>query len=418
MASLNAPTIGDRLAEIRRRRTLTQEQLAESAGVSVETIRKLEQNERTSARVATLNKLARALDTRTSDLFGTSGQPVARGEVDEDDLSLVSLRQALAPARSIRGVRVAPGESEPPTVAEVRDAIWAVDTAYHSDDYASAVAALPVLLTDAALALEAAGHDDERVPALRALSQARQMAGTVLIQTRKFDLAHRALDLALDAADAAQDDLVGAAAVASLCWLLLRQGRLDEAEQLAIATADAIEPSFTKAPPEHFAAWGWLLLRAGAAAVRNNRDSQAAEMLDAAAAAGTRVANVPGGVVSPGPASVGTFGPRTVAMKQVETAVIAGETGRALTLAERIPPGDHPTSNNRNRHLLDVAFAQVDQRLYAEATATMQQVQHDAPHWLRHQRYAHDIVAGLVASRKRAITEELSTLADSVGLPL
>src|SRR5439155_10381915 len=110
--------------------------------------------------------------------------------------------------------------------------------------------------------------DVDRVDALRALSQANQLAGTVLIQTRKFDLAHRALDRALDAADAAGDELVGAAAVVSLCWLLLREGRLDEAEKLAVMTADTIEPSFRRDPPEHLATWGWLLLRAAAAAVR------------------------------------------------------------------------------------------------------------------------------------------------------
>jgi transcriptional regulator with XRE-family HTH domain len=410
-------TIGDRIAGIRRRRTITQEQLAEVADVSVETIRKLEQNERTSARVATLSKLARALDVRTSDLFGTSAQSVAQQETDHDDVALVALRRVLAPARGIRGSRIYTAETEPPTVSEVRQAIWTVDRSYHADDYTTALTALPVLLTDAGLAVESADVN-ERTAALRALSQAHQMAGTILIQTRKFDLAHRALDQALDAADAAGDDLVGASAVVSLCWLLLRQGRLDEAEALAVATADAVEPSFSRGSPEHFATWGWLMLRGAAAAVRNNRDDRAEEMLDAAAAAGARVSTTRGPVVMPAPATVGTFGALTVAMKRVETAVIAGDTGRALTLAEHVPLGDNPTSNNRNRHLLDVAFSQLDQKLYSESIGTLRQVEHEAPMWLSHQRYATDIVAGLVASRHRAISDELARLADAVGLAL
>jgi transcriptional regulator with XRE-family HTH domain len=410
-------TIGDRLAEIRRRRSLTQEQLAEAAGVSVETIRKLEQNERTAARVATLNKLARALDVRTSSLFGNSGQPVAGRDVDDDDVALVALRRVLAPARGIRGATIATAESEPASLGGVQRTIWAVDRAYHADDYASALTALPTLLTDAALTAGSAG-EGERPAALRALSQAEQLAGTMLIQTRKFDLAHRALDRALDAAGEAGDELVAAAAVVSLCWLLPRQGRLDEAEELAVSTADAIEPSFARASPEHFATWGWLMLRGAAAAVRNNRDDRAGEMLDAAAAAGARVATVAGSVVTPAPATVGTFGPATVAMKRVETAIVAGDTGRALRLAQRVPAGERPTSNNRNRHLLDVAYAQADNRLYAEATATLERIRHDAPIWLRHQRYARDIVANVVASRRRALSDELNNLVAAVGLEL
>ncbi|GIH19681.1 helix-turn-helix domain-containing protein [Rugosimonospora africana] len=410
-------TIGDRVAEIRRRRGMTQEQLAEAANVSVETIRKLEQNERTSARIATLNKLARSLQVRTSSLFSRSGQAVARREADHDDVALVELRRVLAPARGIQGSQIATAETEPPTLEDVRQAIWTIDASYHSDHYADALTALPVLLTEASGAAAAAA-DSERPAALRALSQAQQMAGTILIQTRKFDLAHRALDRALDSADAAGDELIGAAAVVSLCWLLLRQGRLDEAEELAVSTADAIEPSFARAAAEQYATWGWLMLRGAAAAVRNNRDDRAQEMLDAAAAAAARVGNAAGSARTPAPATVGVFNPATVGMKRVETAVIAGQTGRALTLAERVPPSESPTSNNRNRHLLDVAFAQLDNHLYLDATETLQRVRHDAPVWLRHQRFARDIVAGVVANRRRALSDELAALAENVGLDL
>jgi transcriptional regulator with XRE-family HTH domain len=411
-------TIGDRLAVIRRRQALTQEQLAEAADVSVETIRKLERNERTAARVATLNRLARALNVRTSALFGTSGRAVGSGEVDEDAVSLMPLRRVLAPARGIRGGVVTAVDGEPPSLDLVREAISAVDRAYHNDDYASAVTALPVLLIDAGMSVDAADGDDLRRQALRVQSEALQVAGTMLIQTRTFDLAHRALDQALDAADAADDDVVGAAAVVSLCWLLLREGRLDEAEALAVTTADSIEPSFSRVIPEHITVWGWLMLRGAAAASRNNRDDRAREMLDAASAAAVRIANMQGLTPAPGPVSGWAFGPRTVAMKRVEGAVVAGDTAMALSLAGQVPPGGKPTSNNLNRHLLDVAYANLDQHQFSEATTIMYQVQRNAPSWLRHQRFAHDIVAELVASRRRAISSDLASLADAVGLHL
>jgi transcriptional regulator with XRE-family HTH domain len=68
-------TIGDRIARLRARHRLTQEQLADRARVSVDTIRKLEQGQRQTARLATLNALARALDVEPSVLVG---QPICR----------------------------------------------------------------------------------------------------------------------------------------------------------------------------------------------------------------------------------------------------------------------------------------------------------------------------------------------------
>jgi transcriptional regulator with XRE-family HTH domain len=80
-------TIGDRVAEIRTRRALTQEELAERSGVSVATIRKLEQNDRTSARMLTLHRLANALDVTTSDLLRPA--PRLAGPPSEPDASTV-----------------------------------------------------------------------------------------------------------------------------------------------------------------------------------------------------------------------------------------------------------------------------------------------------------------------------------------
>ncbi len=404
-------TIGDRLAALRRQVSLTQEQLAESAGVSVETIRKLERNVRTSARLGTLHALARALRIPTSALFGSAGRPGG----DRVGPGPSALRRELYPALGLDGAALDSRTGDPaPDHATLTAATAAVDRAYHADDYATALAELPPLLRDARLAVEAAG-DDQRPAALRLLSQAEQMAGTVLIQLRRFDLAHRALDRALGNARAAGDDLLAAATIVSTGWLLLREGRLDEAERLSVATADAIEPSFTRAPPEHLATWGWLLLRGSAAAARDNRADRALDLLDAAAAAAVRVSRR-GNARSPAPGTVGSFDAATVAMKRVEAAVVAGDTARALTLADRIPRTGAATSNNVNRHRLDVAFAQLDARRYREATGNLLQLHRDAPSWLRQQRYARDIVAGLIDRRALRGADRI-TLAGAVGLP-
>src|SRR5262245_18591799 len=170
------PTIGETIGALRRRRKLTQEELAEASGVSVETIRKLEQNDRVTARIATLNKLARALRVPTSVLFGDSGQATLSGE-RSSPLPLIALRTALFPARGLSGL-LDPPDGPPPMLGDVEADLRAVDTAYHADDWSTAVAALPDLLARARLLAEHADSPD----AQRLLAQAHQLAATVLIQ--------------------------------------------------------------------------------------------------------------------------------------------------------------------------------------------------------------------------------------------
>lgn len=85
-----------------------------------------------------------------------------------------------------------------------------------------------------------------------------------------------------------------------------------------------------------------------------------------------------------------------------------------LKVAAKIPAaGFRPTSNNRNRHLLDVANAYARTRQHGQAIDTLAGIRDAAPEWLPNQRYARDIVA-----RRRTPTGEMRSLADTVGLPV
>ena len=61
--------IGDRLRDLRVRRALTQEELAEKADVGTNTVARLERNE-SEPHMSTLRKLARALDVDPAELIG------------------------------------------------------------------------------------------------------------------------------------------------------------------------------------------------------------------------------------------------------------------------------------------------------------------------------------------------------------
>jgi transcriptional regulator with XRE-family HTH domain len=64
--------IGDRLRDLRKRRPLTQEQLAERSGVGIATIVRVERNQ-VEPRGSTIRKLAEALGVEPEELVKTEG---------------------------------------------------------------------------------------------------------------------------------------------------------------------------------------------------------------------------------------------------------------------------------------------------------------------------------------------------------
>ncbi|MGH3648628.1 MAG: helix-turn-helix domain-containing protein [Micromonosporaceae bacterium] len=398
-----AETIGERLAELRTRRAFTQEELAELSGVSVATIRKLEQNERTSARMSTLHRLASALRTTTSELLAAA--PKLAGPPSEpDEMTVLALRRALTPPRGLDGAFLADAETERPTLDSLRESLRVGRAFYRDSKFSAGVESVSSLMAELRLATAVVDGDD-RVALHDLHAKVYQLAANFLIQLRLFDLAYLALDRSMDSADKAGDRLLTASSVSTLTFLLLRQGRLNEAARVATVTADQIEPKLSTASQRHVSLWGWLLLGGSAAAVRDNQHAEADDILSLARAAAARVDGYADGLGAP-------FGPERVIIQAVENKVIEGEPEKALAISARIPPTGDETMSHRCRHLLDVASAQTDLRQYAEATETLTSVYRTVPEWIRYQRYARETVSRLIKKRKRTISPELRELAD------
>ncbi|MFF7648314.1 helix-turn-helix domain-containing protein [Streptomyces sp. NPDC007983] len=396
MADDGQDHIGTRLRDIRKRRGLTQHGLSEASGVSVSWIRKLEQGEQQDTRLETARKLAAALGVSTTRL-------IAGHREDEADEATRErwepVRQALTFSAPDRGA------DQAPTREGVSAALTAALPLFSGDRFAELRPILPALLRDA----DALAHLDprNRHPRGRLL----QLTGWLMVQTRQFDAAEAALNRAMDDA---VDQLDGAAIASTRCWLLLREGRLAEARALSVRWSDDMEPRLSRATPAELSAWGWLLLRASAAAVRDNESDAARETLRLAHAAAVAM----GREFAPDGDFLRAFGPLTVAFKRAENAMVAEEPDHVLSLAARIPTsGLRPTSNNRNRHLLDVARAHVMKHRPTDAFEVLQGVWSDAPEWLPNQRYARDILSDIIAGR-RTMTPEMRTMADMLGVPV
>jgi serine/threonine protein kinase HipA of HipAB toxin-antitoxin module len=73
-----------------------------------------------------------------------------------------------------------------------------------------------------------------------------------------------------------------------LSWVLLRQGRWEEAQSIVERKADALEPSFRRATPDQLAVYGNLPVAAATPAERRDRHDDATRHLTVAEAAATR----------------------------------------------------------------------------------------------------------------------------------
>jgi transcriptional regulator with XRE-family HTH domain len=387
-------TIGDRVREVRKRRGLSQRELADLSGASVSLIRKLEQGERQDMRMETARKLAMALRVPTTALIpGRSESEPARPDIAEE---WEPVRRALAGQ--------SPQPEEQPTPKGVRDAMRALAPALTTHRYTAVKQILPGMIRDAdALGL---GPDARKIQ-----SDIFNTTGYLLTQTRQFDVAEMTLARAIDIAS---DRFDAAAAADTMLWLYLRQGRLAEARAFAGHWADQIEPRFSRATVLELIIWGRFLLNIANAAVRDACPWEADDALCLASAAAARIDRE----VRRQESSQCVFGPVTVAYIRAESYVLTEQPDKCLSIASSLPAqAPYPELVSRLRHRLDVANAKTMLREYAEAIAILQEVRTRAPEWLVQQTYARDIL-GQIVRRRRTLTPQMRELADFVHLAL
>jgi transcriptional regulator with XRE-family HTH domain len=387
---MDASTLGERIRNVRRRRGLTQRELATAAGVSESLVKKLEQGQITDVRMETLHKIAVPLKVPTSHLVTgpEADDPVTPDRWDD-------VRDAL--------YRTAPDAAvEQATPQGVLGSLAALMPAWQAHEYTQVRVMLPPLIRDA-LSLD----DDGRAARSRVLNATAWM----LNMTRQFDDAETAARLALDAAPDLPESM---AAVSMLTWCLLRQGRAAEGGALAAQWADRAEPRFSRATTGELAAYGKMLLYVANAMTTDNQPGEAEDALSLARAAAARI----GRDIPCNASTTMRFGPGTVMVITAETASLSWQPDKVLAIADRargMVAGIEPAQ--QLRHRLDVAGAHVALRQYAEGITVLRDLQAQAPEWLTHQRYARDIISGII-ERRRTLTPEMRELADAARLPL
>jgi transcriptional regulator with XRE-family HTH domain len=399
-------TLGDRIAQIRRRRSMTQEDLADRAGISADVIRKLEQNRRTSAAIRTLHAIARALEVETSELLREATE--LDHEDNGDTPQLLRLRRILTPSLADGGE-----DQTPPDNETLRSQVLTATRAYQDSRYKVALGHLAALLNGAEIA--ASVREDDSTTN-RLLAHAYITAARTLIQLRHEDLGYEAVRRSLLFAEKVGDEVLYATCGDGLNWVLIRQARFGEAEETAKKLAASIEPRISSTDQVRLGTWGRLQIQASSAAARNNRPKQAADYLSLARTAATRLG---GSQVSLEPYQT-MFGPDIVSAIEVETAMVFGEPDRALHLAESVPIQKWDWGSTWERHLLTVTEAQIENRRYADAVQAIMAVRETSAEWLVNQRLARRLVCDLLDSRgvRWARNSGLADLAFQMRIPV
>ncbi|NEB19963.1 helix-turn-helix domain-containing protein [Streptomyces coelicoflavus] len=407
-------SLAENVRNYRRQLGLSQEQLADAADLSVGTVRKLEQGG--SSSIETLHELARALGTTTSSLFATEAPSPVHMD-SSDGPRLAELRRALMPPVGLTQPITEPTQIVP--LSTIRANIDDSHARYHADRYDSVAKKLPGILRATETAVALSGDAAAREEAITARASAFLLAGKYLTQVRRYDMAYYALSSGIrDARDAGQIQLA-ATGIVGMGWLLLRQDRFDEAEQLAATTAQEVEPRMSSASPAQLAVWGELHLRVASAARRNNRPDVAKEArrMAAQAASGLDREHIDFR------AHWTTFGPVTAETKVIEDLSLAGDARGVLSRADDGPVGakglkrlGRPSANNWDRHRLDVARAHALLGSHQDAMDELCAVKDTSAEWLRHQSMARHVMRDILKHRKRTLTKDMREMASHLGV--
>lgn len=272
-------TIGERIRRLRTGALMTQDDLAAAAGVSTDLIRKLEQGRRHTCSIGSVHRIARALGVDVGDLLGRA-RP--QRSTDGGQALVLPIRDALTPIDDLTGLI---DDTGVPTVAELGRSVTYGWGAYWGGRYGLLAAMLPDLLAQSRVVLRGAVVD--RARAIDLAAQVQQLTAGTLLRLGAADLAHTAARESLRLAAGGDDPLRDAAMRSTLTYVLIRQGRFLDAQQVAITTAAEIQPG-GNASTAQLSVYGGLLLRGATAAARDGRAGVATELLTEATAVARR----------------------------------------------------------------------------------------------------------------------------------
>lgn len=392
--------LGRKIAAERRRRGLSQPELARMIDRSVAWVSQVERGVRKVDRMSVLETLAAALDVPLAELAAEA--PVVAA-VTEEPPGASGLRLVLSGAYALRAML---NGRRPPALSTLRAKTrqaWDLTQAGRYADFTDLLRGLvPDLETAARTVPEA-----QRAEVFELMAAAYQACSAALAKLGEPEAAWIAADRAMAAAEQAGNPMLVAAGAFRLVLVFLAARHYDQAEETARTAADALQPRADEGDPQALSLWGALTLQRAVIASRRNDPDTAYDHLERASQIAARLGE--------GRNDYNTeFGPANVALHEIAVAIELGDAGRALRVAAAADTSGL-SPERRARMLIDVARARAQRRQVAEAVAALRQAEQITPEQVREHELARQIVTDLLTMQDRP-SGELRDLAERLGL--
>jgi transcriptional regulator with XRE-family HTH domain len=370
--------LGRKIAAERRRRGLSQPELARMVDRSVAWVSQVERGVRKVDRMSVLQALAAALEVPLAELAAEA--PVVAA-VTEEPPGAGGLRLVLSGTYALRAmldVRRSPARSALRTKARKA---WELT---HAGSYTELTELLRGLVPDLETATRAVS-EDQRAEILELMAAAYQACSAALAELGEPDAAWIAADRAMAAADRAGNPLLVAAGAFRLVFVFINARRYDQAEETARTATEALQQMADQGNPQGMSLWGGLTLQRAVIAAHLNDPDLAYDQLERASQVAGRLGEGPGEYNT-------EFGPANVRLYEIAVAVELGDAGRALRAAAAVDASGL-SAERRARMLIDVARAHSQRRQVGEAVAALLQAEAIAPEQVR----SHSLVRQLVS---------------------
>lgn len=394
--------VGQRIAAHRKRRNMTQEQLAGLVGISLSLMKKIESGVRPVTKFSLLVRFAQAL--RIGDLRDLTGVPLA---MVADGVH----SHAMADNVRLAMTEYAPRTDDVPALGILATGIDNTWSAWQESSpwrYARVGQALPTLIRDVRVAVAAYG-DDERRTALAETAKLYQLVRTWTKRVGEHELSWLAADRAMNAALEADDpDLVGSGAW-NLAMILSAKGHTENASAIALRAIENMTHLVADADEARLAVWGGLHLLAATEAARADKAAEADRLLHEASPVADRLGETNHFRM--------VFGPTNVALHRLSTLVELGKTRDALETAENISVGAVQAVERRLTYYLDSARCYLRMGNNLAAIHMLQRLHGESSEELYYNSIARETLRSLMQHAKPSMRGELDPLLKAAGLP-
>ena len=383
--------LGRKIAAERRRRGLSQPELARMIDRSVAWVSQVERGVRRVDRMSVLEALAAALDVPLAELAAEA--PVVAA-VTEESPDVGELRLVLSGAYALRAMM---DGHRAPALGTLRTRSRRAWDLAHAGQYADLADLLRDLVPDLETAARAMPQD-RRVEAFELMAATYQACSAALAKLGEPEAAWIAADRAMAAAERAGNPLLVAAGAFRLVFVFISARHHDQAEETARTAAEALWTRADGGDPQAMSLWGGLTLQRAVIAARINDPDTAYRQLEQAKQMAGRLGE--------GRNDFNTeFGPANVGLQEVAIAVDLGDAGRALRAAAAVDTSGL-SAERQARLLIEIARAHAQRRQADEAVSSL----------LRAEQITPELVRGHILVRQ--LVTDLLTMQDPPGAGL